>query len=171
LFDDFPLTAHGINCYDAAFERENSEKFWNGCDLIGFFLSLDLPQHQTIFGRPSTDHVDRSLVRRPVIGMPQGFPVDGNDLWSNILKGGTHPIEEALLELLGSNHGEYPAECIMRRNPERQFQKGPKPLLLNTSKLGDFRPLVSTSQHGAKGYDYDVDKLMPRFQQDSRICE
>jgi hypothetical protein len=33
------------------------------------------------------------------------------------VEGSTHPIEETLLEFFGANHGEYPAEGIMRRNP------------------------------------------------------
>jgi hypothetical protein len=56
------------------------------------------------------------------------------------------------------------AKGIMRRNSERQFQENPKPLFLGTSKLSDFRPFVSTGQHGTEGYYDDVDQLMPRSQ-------
>ena len=150
LLGDVALAAHRVDGHDGAFDGHHVEQLGDGDDLVGLLRHLDLAEHEPLTRREGGDHVDRRLAALLLAGAARGLAVDGDHL--ALARAGQRgdPGDEAALERLGVERGEYVAEVIVRR---RSVAKRPEPaqereLLL--AEPGDVDEGLSPGQHRQK---------------------
>ena len=64
------LAVECVSGHDAPFERQQVQQLRHRRDLVGLTIDRKLTEQQPLVHRPSMEHVQRGLARRPVEGTP-----------------------------------------------------------------------------------------------------
>ena len=128
------LATHGIDGHDTACEVQRAQQLRNGGDFVTLGINLALAEHQPIFARPGTDHVDRFATLGAVMAAAQGLSVDGDNLGRKALAQAARPVGETLRELPWIEQGEDAPEGIMTGDAVGQLEKTRQPVVLGFDK-------------------------------------
>ena len=160
LLGDLPLAAHGVDGHDAAIQVQHLQQLWDGGDLIGLLLGLDLAQGQVILRGPGADQVYGPLVPRRIIGPSGRLAVNGHHLTRQQLGDGLGPGYEAILQLHWVQAGEHIAKGVVGWDTVGQFQEGLKPGQLALAEEFYVDPGIGAADGGTNGNGNDVHQLM-----------
>ena len=102
-----------------------------------------------------------------VVRPPQRFAVDGDVfLFARVRRAeNIHPLEETFLKRLGLDRLQRPANRVLRRNAEFQFQYPRELLLVYLRPLVNRGRAVGPGDHAANRDDDDVAQLVPNVEQ------
>ena len=132
LFDDFFLTAHGVDGDDGIGQADLFEKLWNGRDFVGFGIGGNLSQSDAFLAGPGTDDVERTEVFASVVRTATRFTVDGDKAVGACvvtLNGVGDPVLEAALEGFGFESDQESANAVTRGDTIGQGKKLGQPVL------------------------------------------
>ena len=146
LSRDLLLASHRVDGHRRTFQRQQLQEIGDRCDLVRLLRDFDLSEHETLSRTPRRDQIDRRLGAAFLVGAPECFTVDGDEIRSEFRQR-CDPGNEATLEGLRVEGCEQIAELIMRR---RAVLKGAEPaqkIELLLAERGDLDPAVCPRQH------------------------
>jgi hypothetical protein len=118
---------------------------------------------------PSTHQVQRA--EGVPSGPPHGLPVDGDMLDVELLREGSDPILETVVECAGTDTIEDAFESVVRRDAVGEWDEAAKPSQAQFAKGLDLLPILGAAQDGTQGDDNDVEQLVSFVSVDAWVFE
>lgn len=100
------LTPPGIHGHGAAVEVEQPQHIGNRAKLIRFRIHGALGQHQAGLSHPRAHQMGGVLANAAIMGAAQRFAIHGDDFARTRRPDRAHPVQKALLKLLGIQGGK-----------------------------------------------------------------
>jgi len=138
------LTSHGINGDRSSSEMEHVEPLGQRRDLVGFIVCFKLYWHYLIGRSPGVHNVNGAFPSCTVEGPPDGFPIKGDDVLTQVSKS-LHLCDTGLLEARRVEHGKNAPKRIVGRNAMGQIQKPREPRGLGLPPGGNFHPVLRSA--------------------------
>lgn len=145
LANRFRLTMNGIRCHHGSFQLQQAEQFLNRGNLVRFRIDTDLAETDFQLAGAGIDDVQSWSIFAAVVRSTQRSTIDADDLFLQDEINLLNPLHHTVVELGGVEASEYSAECVMRRNTVRQFQRLLEPHLLSTIKPFNVRSGIGTA--------------------------
>src|ERR1700682_3779959 len=153
---DFFLTAHSVDGHDGPGNFQVFDEFRDRGDFVRFAVTSLLTQEQTVFTRPSADHVQRTFARSFVEGAAGRFAVNLHQTSEGGFGDGLHPFDESLLQSARTQQRKDPTKGIVGGNAMRKFEKGFEEIKLANAILANLDPGVGAGNDGQDGDGNDV---------------
>ena len=145
------LATHGIDGHDGARQLQGAQQLGNGRAFVALGIDLALAQHQPIFARPGTDHVDGFATLGAVMTAAQRLAVDGDNLGGKCLPQAARPVGETLRKLPRIEQGKDTSEGIMTGDAIGQLEKARQPGAFGFSEALKLDKVLRPAEQRADG--------------------
>src|SRR5579859_5915354 len=158
LRGDFFLTAHGIDRHQSTVKVQQLQEQRNRRDFIGFGSDGDLAEAEVLSAGPGADQVQWFEFGRP--RATQGLAIDRHVFDPQGGADRLDPAAKAGLKGVRIEAVEHSFKRVMRRDAVGQSEKTFEPVESIAAKGFDLLPILGVGDHGTKGDDNDVLKMM-----------
>jgi hypothetical protein len=186
LGGDLLLRPHRIDRHQRPGHVEQLQQARDRGDLVGLVVHGHLAQRDVVGTGPGADQVQRRQPLPAAAAAPRRFAING-DVTPRprfVRRQRRGPTGEATRELLRVQEAEDAAEGVVRRDPVRQAEELPQPVLLGAAIRLHRRPAFGATDDGTKGdaddvqefvlsrpFDPGVDPIREVMRQGDRVCQ